>query len=76
MGNTNTARDFVYTDYDFLKAGRTCCKYSLFTFDMGKPVGPRFGQMVLKFRTGKFRPEIAFSIAQISSSYRKMTAKA
>ena len=52
MGNTNTARDFVYTDYDFLKAGRTCCRYSLFTFDMGKPVGPQFGQMVLKIQDG------------------------
>ena len=51
MGNTNTARDFVY-DYDFLKAGRTCCKYSLFTFDMGKAVRPQFGQMVLKIQDG------------------------
>ena len=51
MGNTNTARDFVY-DYDFLKAGSTCCKYSLYTFYLGKPVGPRFGQMVLKIQDG------------------------
>ena len=62
MGNTNTAMDFAYTDYDFLKAGRTCCKYSLYTFYMGKPVGPRFGQWYSKFRTSKFRPGIAFTI--------------
>ena len=29
---------------------------------MGKPVGSQFGQMVDKFETGKFRPEITFTI--------------
>ena len=55
MGNTNTARDFVY-DYDFLKTGHTCCKYSLFTFDIGKPVSPRFGQMTLKIQDWEISP--------------------
>ena len=32
------------------------------TIYMGKPVGSQFGQMVDKFKTGKFRPEITFTI--------------
>ena len=32
-----------------------------FYISMGKPIGSQFGQKVSKIRTGKFRPEIAFT---------------
>lgn len=33
----------------------------VFYISMGKPIGSQFGQKVGKIRTGKFRPEIAFT---------------
>ena len=41
---------------------------------MGKPVGSRFGQILSKLKTGKFRPGIAFTICTNQFYYRKTAA--
>ena len=52
--------------------------HRLFAICMGKPVGPRLRQMVRKIQDWQISiaPESHLPFVQISSIYRKMTAKA